>query len=204
MILIDNSKMKDELEIHIGMDKSEFVKSTLRSMLDEEEDGTVSLYCRLQEKGKALINDLLEGRCASAITGLVSILDEYTKLCISCFPQIAKMVDDASFRFHQKRITAVREQWFAPFYRSVLNNLDSFCETVQKFNEGDWKTAFTMIERALKTQKGRKQDGERGYSNFCSRAINGYVKARKKRQIEIILIIKQTLVFLSFFSTIYG
>ena len=180
VILIDNSKIKDELEIHIGMDKSEFVKSALRSMLDEEEDGTVSLYCRLQEKGKALINDLLEGRCAFAITGLVSILDEYTKLCISCFPQIAKMVDDASFRFHQKRITAVREQWFAPFYRSVLNNLDSFCETVQKFNEGDWKTAFTMIERALKTQKGENKMESAATRTFVAAQSTATLKQGKK------------------------
>ena len=148
VIPIDNSKMKDELEIHIGMDKSEFVKSVLRNMMDKEEDAIVSMYCQ-QEKGKALIKDLLEDRCSSVITGLVSVLDEYSKLCISCFPQIAKMVDEASFRFHQERTRAVSEQWFAPFYRSVLNNIDSFCESVKKFNAGDWKTAFTMIELAL-------------------------------------------------------
>ena len=135
VIPLEDYDLEETMRIHMTVDTNDFIVSVLNDMLNEDENATLTMYASETDHGKKLLTDLLERpACSPLVDFFASIVDKYTSLCVACFPNVAKMADDAEFDFAKQRHTLIPNEWFEEFYDIVLNNLTSFCDKVKKLN----------------------------------------------------------------------
>ncbi len=138
------------MRVHMAIDNKDFIVAVLNDMLNEDENATLTMYASESDHGKKFLTDLLERpACSAVVDFFASIVDKYTSLCVACFPNVAKMADDAEFAFAMQWHALTPNEWLKEFYAIALNNLTSFCDEVQSFKLLDWKEALVGVELAV-------------------------------------------------------
>jgi hypothetical protein len=150
VIPLEDYDVKELIEVHMTMDSKDFLVSVLKDMLkcEDGEVASIIFYTKATNYGKMFVQDLLtRPRCSACIANLALLPEKYATLCAEEFPKVAKMCDDAEFKFAYRRHKLTSGEWFKEFHFLALTS--SFSNEVQRFRLMDWRKAFMAVEMAV-------------------------------------------------------